>query len=200
MRQLLLCILLLWLFIPSAAHAQIGNCSFEVVNQNVVDLIQDNSPGSQYNTVMKQVKMGITKGYIRGEYRDQAAAAMLEYLVRLQNKCPIPEDLSLATTRMLKIVDSDGKICNVQDFKTIVERQHRSLYGSSGYAAFEAMIKEQVAVNVISPMKEEFIAKWDRDPTFRGRVIRAGLEMTAMASQGCANIQDPVLGVINSMY
>lgn len=147
--------------------------------------------------ILRQVDMGITKGFLKASQRQNAIEAMLEYSIRHERKCQIPRALRTKISDTIAITKDDAVFCPDGKYQTVIDRQHRTLKGAGGYEVFETMIKTQIENNVISPAKENFNAKWNNDRGFRDRVIKTGLEVNVMFANNCKNLQDPILDIIS---
>ena len=151
----------------------------------------------QLAAILRQVDVGATKGFLKADQKEKAVSAMLEYSIRHSRKCPIPLSLRNQISDTIAITKDHAVHCSDGQYKTVVDRQYRTLKGAGGYEIFETMIKSQIENNVISPARENFNAKWANDRGFRERVIKTGLAVNVMFANNCKNLQDPILDIIS---
>ncbi|MFK7839630.1 MAG: hypothetical protein AB8B83_04810 [Bdellovibrionales bacterium] len=177
------------------AYAQ-QSCLNADIRDEVKAVLKDDSPNSRLVMATKQVEIGIAKGVIKAENKNDLISAITEYTVRKSGACNVPNVLKDRVARSIAFTSGVGKACADGQFEKVINRQFNALRSSEGYAAFEGIIKEQISDSVIPVARDVFIQKWDSNEGFRERVIKAGLELNVMYSNQCNNLADPVLGIV----
>ena len=194
MRLLLSLVIMLFFVSPSVAQEF---CDDANIYQEIKSETTAAETSARLAAILRQVDMGITKGFLKASQRQNAIESMLEYSIRHERKCQVPRTLRTKISDTIAITKNDAVYCPDGKFNTVIDRQHRTLKGAGGYEVFENMIKAQIQNNVISPAKENFNAKWNNDRGFRDRVIKTGLEVNVMFANNCKNLQDPILDIIS---
>jgi len=172
-----------------------GQCDDAVIAQQVSEAVSDRSGSIVFKDADTQVNMGIARGHLRPEMKEQMVSALIEFTIRKSAQCHVPNRLKDIASSSITIA-SGGEPCAVGQFSKIVDRQYNTLKSSTEFAVFEDMIRAQVVGNMIDSVANIFAERWDRDAIFRANAIKSGLEMSIMMTNGCSNPQDPVLDVI----
>lgn len=189
--------LFLFLFVSlcsSPVFAQ-GKCDDAVIAQQVSDAKSDTANSNVFKDADTQVNMGIARGHLKPEMKEQMVSALIEFTLRKSAQCHIPNRLKVIASSSITITNT-GEPCAVGQFSKVVNRQYNTLKSSTEFGEFESMIKAQVVGNMIDSVANIFSERWDRDTVFRANAIKSGLEMGIMMTNGCSNPQDPVLDVI----
>ena len=171
-------------------------CLKSDLDSKIAALMQETTPESLRVQATKQVEIGVAKGIVRAEGKDDLIAVIIEYVTRKNAGCAIPPILSGRVSRALAIIPAGGEPCPDGQFDKIIERQFGVLKASNGFGVFESVIKQQIAENVIPSAKQRFTEKWDSNQGFRERVIKAGLQLNVMYTNKCTNLPDPILSII----
>jgi len=191
LRILLSLVLCLYAF-PVLAK---GQCDDVAIAAQVSEAHSSTADSAVYKDADTQVNMGIARGHLKPEMKEQMVSALIEFTLRKSAQCHIPNRLKSIASSSITIVNA-GEPCAVGQFTKIVNRQYNTLKSSTEFGQFENMIKAQVAGNMIDSVAHIFEARWDRDAVFRANAIKSGLEMSIMMTNGCSNPQDPVLDII----
>jgi len=187
--------LVFMLFISNPVFAQ-NSCLDGEISKDIAALLASPEKPARVEAVLKQVAFGTSKGLLKPELTEEANAVFVEYALRRERKCSVPQNLRDRMTRLIAITKDNAVQCEAGRFTTIIDRQHNTLKSSGGYEVFQQVIKTQIESNVTPQAREMFVARWDKDAGFRDRIIRAGLEINTMFSNNCANLQDPILAIV----
>ena len=193
MRLFLYFIAAVFVVFPFSARAA---CVEADVTKQVSALLIDINSSPQAVSISRQIELGVEKGFVKPARKKAMLEAALEYYVRKTAKCPVPDTLNARVSDALSIGASDGERCHAGQFSKAVDRQYATIKSSGGYEVFEGMIKQQVSSLVVADAGAVFIERWDDNPKFREKVIRAGLEMGVMQVSRCSNPEAPILKII----
>jgi len=170
-------------------------CNDDAIAKQVYAALAADKPSPQVSAIKQQVDTAISRFVIKRQYRGEAEATALEVSLRHAADCKMPKALRDRIANVIAITKDDAVTCQQGQFLTAVERQYRSLQESDGYPIFEELIKSQISDNIVEEARLRFLSRWE-DKAFRSMVIKAGLEVTTMFANNCANIQDPILDII----
>lgn len=193
MRLVLWCLFIAVVFAPSSVRAE---CDDDQILKQVSALLIDVNSSPQAVLIARQIELGVEKGFIKPERKEAMLKAALEYYLRKVEQCSVPDALNARVSDALSIGSSDGERCEVGRFTKAVDRQFSTIKSSGGYELFEGMVKQQVSSLVVADAGAVFIERWDDDPQFREKAIRAGLEMGVMQVSHCSNPEAPILKII----
>lgn len=183
-------------FFSNAVLADNAACEEDVIQNQVQSLMVNVNQSQQGVTIARQVELGLEKGFVKPDRKEDMLRAAYEFYIRKKEQCYVPVSLSSRVSDALSIGASDGVSCQLGQFSKAVDRQFSTIKATGGYPAFEEVIKKQVSKLIVADAGEIFTAKWEADPKFREKSIKAGLEMGVMQMSGCSNPEAPILEVI----